>query len=223
MIRNIIKTILIILFISLTFYFSLFKIDTGAILFAIFSIFFTLLFYGNKFEIVEILGAKFKLKELNNSIEELKELSKLTASISLDLLQECNRWIDAEDYEKRKLDFFLKIDKILSNVQISEQEKEEIYEKYWHKWVLFDYANNAISSINLVISNNTLLTTEDRDHLKSLLCNPHCYSDVISAYKFAIQKGIKFDDNTNEKMNDFEYYINNKKHKNKERWLNLRN
>ena len=182
---KIIKVLIIVFFVFLTLCFSIFEINTGASIFAIFSIFFVLLFYGNKFELVEVLGAKFKLKELNNSIEELKELSKVVACISLDLLQESNRWV-GKDYENRKLNFFLKIDKILNKVNISEIEKNEIYDKYWHKWVLFDYANMVSNNIKNTIDASSL-NDKEKTELKSL-CNPYYYADVVKAYDTAIQK-----------------------------------
>lgn len=218
-IKHIIKVFLIMLFIFISFCFSIHNLSTGASIFAVFAMFFLLMFYGYKFEIVEILGAKFKLKELNNSITELKELSKTVACISLDLLQRNGRW-GTHNTELEKIDFFSKINTILDNVKITEKDKREIYDTYWHKWVLLDYAINIKKILSTAIKNSEKLEDNEKKELITLLeSNNHL--NTIKVYEIAMQKRVVLDSRIQEAINDLKYYMSNNRHKNINNWLKL--
>lgn len=137
---TILKIGLIFFLMTITYFFSVDKNNTGAIIFAGFTLFSILWFWSSNFEIVELLGAKFKLKELKNSINELKTLSKAMAKISLDILQSKSRM--GPGNKIREQEFFDEINNILDNVNISEIEKNEIFNKYWHPWIIWDYFSN---------------------------------------------------------------------------------
>ena len=217
--RNFFAILIIICNAFLTVHFSLIDLKTGAIIFAIFTMFFILFFYGNKFEVVELLGAKFKLKELNNSINELKTLSKVVASISLELLQQSNRYYSGES-EKVKIDFFNQINEVLDNVNVSQKEKDEIFDPYWHKWIISDYHYELFPHIHNTINRATSLKEEKKEELINL-CKKG-YPDLIQAYKISKEKGVEYESDIEAAMEDFIYYVENKQHKDQDRWLKFK-
>lgn len=216
--KNILKIFIIIVFLCFTMFLAILNLTTGTTIFAIFTMFFILFFYGNKFEIVELLGAKFKLKELNNSINELKDLSLVFAEIGLTLIQEKNRW--SSNNTAKEVDFFEKINKILNNVNVSPEIKEKIFYDSWHKYILLDYEYNMRVQVHKEIEESNL-QPNDKNYLKN-----NCFvgkNKLISAYKEAQKKGVVFTIETIISMEDFIYYNENHKHKDIDRWIEINN
>lgn len=221
----IIKIYIIVSLLQLTYNFVNSENNTGAIIFAGFSLFFILFFFGSNFEIVELLGAKFKLKELNTSINELKELSKTIAKISLDTVQSQRR-LGSPD-KKIQQDFFNEIDKILDNVNISEDEKEEIYNKYWHSWIIWDYFSHIKSLIREALTNNNgnwpefdTLFREKSEHIKRENHNSKFLTEMLNWSKENLKADYDWS-KIEEYIADFDFYIQNKTFKKFHNWLVL--
>lgn len=224
-IKNIIKLCIIICFIYITFIFSVDKNNTGAILFAGFTLFFILFFWSSKFELVELLGAKFKMKKLEHSINELKDLSKSISIISLEIIQSKNRMGPGD--KKKEQEFFNAINNILDNVNITPTEKAEIFNKYWHSWIIWDY----FSYIRRLIENN--LREKDgkwfefdqafREKSQHKYPENHTPKFLKEQLNWAKQHAINEYDwsNIEQHIDDFEYYCKNKTFKNFERWEKL--
>ncbi len=213
--KNILKIFVIIVLLCLTIFFAILNLTTGATIFAIFTMFFTLFFYGNNFEIVELLGAKFKLKELNNSINELKDLSLAVAEISLTLIQQKNQHLK-ENNAAQDLDYFEKINNILNNVNVSKDIKEKIFYNSWHKYILSTYFEYMCVPVHNEINASNLPKDE-----KNFLMNKCCLSkdNLLWVYNEAKKKNVMFSPETSINMDDFEYYNENHKHKDIQRWI----
>ena len=135
-ILNLFKLGIVSIFILFSINFSYTNNVLGALITTFFAVLFLLLFYNSNFKFIEVLGIKISLKELTDSLKELKELSKVLSEISLYNVQ--SRMRLGRDLDKNQ-EFFMKIDTILNNVKIPQSEKETIYDRAWHNYIIFDY------------------------------------------------------------------------------------
>ena len=256
------KISIILIFFAGTYNFALNENNTAIIVSAGFALFFILFFFGSNFEIVELLGVKFKLRELKESLEELCLLAKANFSFILENVQAQGRWgglgVDTqfETYEK--------VDKVLRKLNVPENEIHEIQDKTWFKWIKIDYTrfiskhvNNKfndfedklkqIKSFNnalLNAKNNTPynLTAQEKtqqDFSNYVNSIPKKYFVNYKKYKTAketleitktkepsviktvIKDLLDLDTDLNIMFSDFEYYIENRKHPNLQRWKKL--
>lgn len=221
---TILKMVTILILIIITYMFSVDKNNTGAIIFAGFTLFFTLCFWSSNFEIVELLGAKFKIKELKNSINELKYLSKAISIISLEIIQSKNRMGPGD--KRKEQEFFNEINAILDNVNTPEKEKNEIFDKYWHSWVIWDYFHKITKLIREEIRGKEVSWADfDKNFRKKIAYKcpeNHTSSFLKEILKWAKENVNEYDwSNIEQHINEFEYYTQNKKFKDFSRWERL--
>ena len=166
-------------------------------------------------ESISFAGAKIKLREVNNALSELKQLTKLTAMTLLNLTQGQGRWGGLN--EKDKIQIFSNIREILNKFGFSKKDIIEIESK-WHEWVYLDYIRKIIISNNInhpeINKKNQQKWLEKREELiqKGNAVSPDELREVfkeLEAYSKKIESQI----------NDYEYYMKYKKHKNIDIWL----
>lgn len=223
-ILNFFKISIIFLCIFITLIFSIDKNPTGAIIFAGFTLFFTLLFWSSKFEIVELLGAKFKIRELKNSINELKDLSKSISAISLEILQSRSRMRARNKIKEQE--FFNEINSILDNVNVTEKEKNEIFNKYWHPWIIWDYFYKITELIKEGIRKKDGSWADFDKNFREKIAykcpENHNSSFLKEISKWAKENVDEYDESDIEQhIEEFEYYLKNKEFKNFDRWKGL--
>mgnify|MGYP007102021341 CR=1 FL=1 len=202
-----IKLFTIISFIILSVLFSINQNVIGSLTSTFFSVLFLLLFFNSQFKIIEIFGMKISLKELTVSLKELKELSKVLSEISLYNIQ--SRMRMGTDLLKKQ-EFFEKIDNILDNVKIPKTEKDAIYNRTWHNYVIFDYYNDIVSLIERsfkeisfmdYVKNNKIPKFNDIEkYTKDLLLNE---------LNWGIEKSSEEVDTSkiNAHIENFDYYV----------------
>ncbi len=215
-----ITTIIITLIVSIIF-FSFDKNIAGSA----FLIVFTLAFIIFLFPIETITEFKFSLnefffktRELKSSIKELKELTKVLAGISLDTIQSQGRW---ESPNKKKEDnFFIEINQILDTVGILEEERNEIYNKYWHPWIIRDYFSNIQKLIKqIIIKDNKDFYESEYQNIQNH--TPAFLREMVKDF-YKKEQQIEVDYSEIETyIDDFEYYLQNKQFKDFNRWQKL--
>ena len=132
------------------FYFS-FWVDvpnvTMSTLWLTFSIISFVLTEQSNIESISIFGNSLKLREIKDTITELRQLSQVMASSILYLEQCQGRFM--QDDEDRKLAIYNEIGNVLKEVKIPPEQIREIQEKNWHSWVQIDYVYAIINSVNI--------------------------------------------------------------------------
>lgn len=167
------------------------------------------------FESISIFGSSLKLREIKHTITELRQLSQITARSILNLEQCQGRF--ALNNEDQKLIIYKEVEDVLRAVNIPSEKIEEIQEKYWHSWVRIDYIYGIINSNNINHPNVPKENIEEwhkkrREIIKrSQDIQPHELKKIFQDLNALSPELVEI-------IEDFSYYLKNKKHRNLNRW-----
>lgn len=217
------KLIVVVGFILLSIFFSMKENNTAIIVFAGFSLFFTLFFFGSNFEIVELLGAKFKLREIKNSLEELRLLAKETTSVLLENVQIAGRWGGFSTHRKKEI--FENSIEILRKLDVADEKIKEAKQQYIF-WTKFDYLHFINACIAIKAQKISREMPERQDILEK-------FNEVIKQLKVINRNNIiewnelekilqglfPYDSDLNQIFEDYKYYSINFEHQSFERWI----
>lgn len=153
----------------------------------------------------------FVLKEAGEVVQDLKLIIKNFALLTLEetQLRICKGNPTIEKIEEN----FTTIKNMLEKYGISEDERENLLEKYWHKWVYRNYTKLLIDKI--VHSDNfdrTFWRKWNNDG--QLHQKPEKLEELLN--KYPNKKGEE--NNIKQILDDYKYYFKNKKHKSLEHW-----
>lgn len=152
----------------------------------------------------------FKTRELNDSLNELKELTKTNAEILLDYTQ--RSFYEIKPTLQVQNEVFQKVEKTLNNVGISSSEINQIQEKNWHYWVKKAYTVGIMDCIrpirNDFIKDRNKWTTEGENPLSI---------DEINGY-FEKHAFLEKNEYIESLIEQYNYYLNNNKHRSEEEW-----
>jgi len=178
---------------------------------------FILAFPGN-IKSINFLGSKMELHKAQEEISKLKLLAKANTRALFELMQTQMRFGGVPDEEKRK--YYNQLTDTLKKIGFKEAEIKEIQSR-WHYWVEGDYVRKIINIDStthpLVKSKKQKEWNKKREELKEEI------NKITPDELRKIFSGFCDDDNTvriNTLIDDFEYYVNNKKHLNFENWNN---
>lgn len=211
----IIKIIIILSSFFITYSFSVQENNAGAIIFASFTLFFILFFFGSNFEIVELLGVKFKLHEIKKSVDELKLVTKLSVAGLLNIGKHLGCFASSE-MEITQNDIYEESVKILKILDVPDIEIYEITEK-WHKRNEETYFHEIYKQLEHRLvkekSEDISKLRELKNEIKEL--NPHNIQMLLDITTH------KSDEDLLLYIEDYKYYIKFKKHKDFNRWIKL--
>ena len=166
------------------------------------------------FESINIAGLDIKLRQAKEILKELKLIAKEFSSITLENVQ---RELRGEDYGFKDHErIYKKINNLLKLCDLSEEEIKNLQEENWHKWVYKNYTSIIFDSFRI----NT-----NSDFYKNFYANwsknkPYIIPDEIKKLSEKYNDlEISVDKNYyDELLLDYEFYINNKIHRDNKRW-----
>jgi len=184
-----------------------------------FFIFVILLFVSNyeKFEKVKasmtgveiVSRAERVIKDAEVTMEQLRKMMLVTSETQLDTLIKYGRLGGYEVNEREETKD--KIISMLSEIGISEDKVDEILNKTWNKYRIFDMGHFFINNIKNK-------TPEMNDEIKAFnrsLDNP-LTPDVVESF---YSKWNLMNSTVSEYLLDFKYFYENKKHRRYDKWI----
>ena len=165
-------------------------------------------------ESISFLGNKIKLREVKNTIDELKQLAELNVSTLLEIIQTQMRLGGFPEGKKEEV--FAKTTDLLRNLDFCQKEINRIQSR-WHYWVEMDYVHYIAYSSNInhpeILGANHKKWHTKREEIitRRDSIKPNDLREIfrgLNGYTESIKTAI----------DDFEYYKEHKKHRNLERW-----
>ena len=185
------------------------------------------LFFSNLDRIVKITLSKTGftaetrevIKEAKITINELQDLAKITATLSLGLVKRTGRLggysYDEKEYLKKS------VLQVLEQIGLSREERDKILtDSRWHDYVEFDYVYYILGGYK----SNQIFTKEQLKDKKIMFPN-RGLGNVLTPEELEqiFKKYDLFNDEIKEIIKDYEHYIKYRKQKRSEVWKDREN
>lgn len=222
LLRRIVFSLVSVTSIAAATYFSFFVIEPNYAMTGIwltFSLFVFALGWPEIAKSISFLGNRLELREIETTIRELRQLAEVNISALLEILQTQMRFGGVP--EEKKQEILRSTESVLKNIGFKSEEIKNIQSRY-HYWVKFDYVRAIIRAHNIkhpVIPKDR--ETEWNKKREEIIANSESYSpdDLRKVFTdfSALTEPVK------SKVDAYEYYVKNHKHRDLEEWNNHHN